>query len=122
MTHTEDKLVEALKRLDLESGDEVDTLPGVVADMVRNQSLYLMAFPWVFTFVFLGLAVFAAVQFFAADEIKSLILYATLFLTALIVVAILKLWFYLVWVRNSILREIKRCELRLLVSRPAQVE
>jgi hypothetical protein len=122
MTHTEDRLVEALKQLDLESGDEVETLSGVVADMVRNQSLYLMAFPWVFTFVSLGLAVYAAVQFFAADELKSLILYATVFLTALLMVAILKLWFYLVWVRNSILREIKRCELRLLVSRPAQVE
>jgi hypothetical protein len=115
MTHSEDKLVEALKRLDLESGDDVETLSGVVADMVRNQSLYLIAFPWVLTFVFLGVAVFSAIQFFAAQEPKQWALYATLFLAALIVLAILKLWFYLVWLRNSVMREIKRMELRTLV-------
>jgi hypothetical protein len=98
----------------LESGDEVETLAGVVADMVRNQSLYLMAFPWIFTFVFLGVAVYSAVQFFAAHEPKDWILYATLFLGALIILAILKLWFYLVWLRNSLMREIKRMELRTL--------
>ncbi len=114
MTHSEDKLVEALKRLDLESGDEVETLAGVVADMVRNQSFYLMAFPWIFTFVFLGVAVYSAVQFFAAQEPKDWALYATLFLGALIIMAILKLWFYLVWLRNSLMREIKRMELRTL--------
>jgi Family of unknown function (DUF6768) len=122
MTHTEDKLVEALKRLDLESGDDVETLSGVVADMVRNQSRYLVALPWMFTFVFLGVAVYSAVQFFASQEPKEWVLYATLFLTAMIIVAIFKLWFYLVWLRNSILREIKRCELRLLVSRSAKAE
>ena len=114
MTHSEDKLVEALKRLDVESGDEVETISGVVADMVRNQSFYLMAFPWIFTFVFLGVAVYSAVQFFAAQEPKDWALYATLFLGALIIVAILKLWFYLVWLRNSLMREIKRMELRTL--------
>lgn len=114
MTHSEDKLVEALKRLDVESGDEVETLSGVVADMVRNQSLYLMAAPWILTFAFLGVAVYSAVQFFAAQEPKDWALYATLFLGALIVLAILKLWFYLVWVRNSLMREIKRMELRTL--------
>jgi hypothetical protein len=114
MTHSEDKLVEALKRLDLESGDEVETLSGVVADMVRNQSFYLMAFPWIFTLVFLGVAVYSAVQFFAAQAPKDWAFYATLFVSALIVMAILKLWFYLVWLRNSLMREIKRMELRTL--------
>jgi hypothetical protein len=112
----EDKIIAALKQLDADDS-EVDSLGSVLADMTRGQSLYLQVFPAVFTFVFLGVAIFAAVRFFAAADTQSWIGYATLFLTSMIVVAILKLWFYLVWVRNSVMREIKRLELRLLADR-----
>ncbi|MGD9646931.1 MAG: DUF6768 family protein [Pirellulales bacterium] len=116
MTSHEDRIIAALKQLDADD-PEIDTLGSVLGDMTRGLSLYLRVFPFVFTFVFLGLAIFAAVRFFAAADVQSWIGYATLFLTSMIAVAILKLWFYLVWVRNSVMREIKRMELRLLAER-----
>lgn len=115
MNSSEDRIIAALQRLDT-GDDERDTLGGVLADMTRAQSFYLRAFPVVGMFAFLGLAAFAVVRFFAAQEVQAWIAYATLFLAALVVMAIIKLWLYLVWVRNSLMREIKRMELRSLTS------
>jgi hypothetical protein len=116
MNAYEDKLIAALKELDTEDS-EVDTLGSVLGDMTGGQSFYLRAFPFVGIVAFLGLAVFAAVRFFAATDVQSWIAYATLFLTSLLTVAIMKLWLYLVWVRNSVMREIKRMELRMRADR-----
>lgn len=118
MSASEDRIIAALRRLD--EGNDVDTLTGVLADMVRRQSFYLRAFPAIGILAFLGIAIFAAVRFFAAQGVQEWIAYATLFITALLVVTLIKLWLYLVWVRNSLMREIKRLELRNLTagSRP----
>ncbi len=116
MNANEDKIIAALQQLD-GSDPEVDTLGSVLADMTRGQSLFLQVFPALYTVVFLGMAVFSALRFFTVDDVQSWIGYATLFLTSMIIVAILKLWYYLVWVRNSMMREIKRLELRLLAER-----
>jgi hypothetical protein len=116
MSSSEDRIIDALQRLD-HGDDEWETLGGVLADMTRAQSLSLRAFPIVGMLGFLGVAAFAIVRFFAAQEVQAWIAYATLFLAALIVMAIIKLWLYLVWVRNSLMREIKRMELRSLARR-----
>ncbi len=109
MSTSEDKIIAALQRIE---HDDTETLGSVLADMMRAQSFYLRAFPVVIMLAFMGIATFAAVQFFAADDVQAWIGYAALFLAALIVMAIIKLWLYLVWVRNSLMREIKRIELR----------
>jgi hypothetical protein len=112
MIGNEDKLIAALKRVDNEQ--EMDTLSTVLTDMMRRQSFFLRAFPLIATLVFLGLAVFAAIRFFSAQDAQSWIGYATLFLMATLMVSQIKMWLYLVWVRNSLMREIKRMELRNL--------
>jgi len=113
MSSIEDKIIAAISQLDAEQED-VETLGSVLTEMTRAQSTYLRVFPLLGMLGFLALGVFAAVQFWRAAEPQAWIGYATLFLSALIVIAIFKLWLYLVWVRNSIMREIKRMELRLL--------
>lgn len=110
MSISEDKIIAALNRID--DGQEVDSLSGILADMTRRQSFFLSAFPVIGTVVFLGLAIFAAVRFFASQNVQEWIAYATLFLTAVIAISMIKLWLFLVWVRNSLMREIKRLELR----------
>ncbi|MBL9125585.1 MAG: hypothetical protein JNG90_18245 [Planctomycetaceae bacterium] len=113
MSSHEDKIIAALSQLEVDD-EPTETLSSVLAEMTRAQSFYLRAFPVVTIVGVLALAIFAAVRFFAATDVQSWIAYATLFLSALIVVAIVKLWLYLVWVRNSVMREIKRMELRNL--------
>jgi hypothetical protein len=115
MSNSEDKIIAALNRLD--DGQDVDTLSGVLADMMRQQSFYLRAFPAIGILAFVALAVVSVVRFFVATDVQEWIAYATLFTAALIAVALTKLWLYLVWVRNSLMREIKRLELRSLTVR-----
>ncbi len=115
MSSSEDRIIAALNRLD--DDQDVDTLSGVLADMTRRQSFYFAAFPAVGIVAFLGLAIFAVVRFFAAQDVQAWIGYATLFVASLNVVTIIKFWLYLVWVRNSLMREIKRLELRSLSDR-----
>jgi hypothetical protein len=112
MSQNEDKIIAALRRAD--DGQDVDTLSGVLADMLRKQSLFLRLFPIVGILAFLLIGGFAAVRFFSVEGVREWIAYATLFLAALIAVSLIKLWLYLVWMRNSLMREIKRMELRLL--------
>ena len=114
MSISEDKIIAALNQLD--DGQEVDSLSGILSDMTGRQSFFLRAFPAIGTVVFLGLAIFAAVRFFAAQQVQEWIAYAALFLTAVIAISMIKLWLFLVWVRNSLMREIKRLELRSLKS------
>lgn len=118
MNTSEDRIIAALKQAD--DDQEVDTLSGVLADMMRRQSFFLRAFPLLGSLVFLGIAIFAAVRFFSVNDIQSWVAYATLFLIALIMVSQIKMWLYLVWVRNSLMREIKRTELRNLAHRSVQ--
>lgn len=116
MSISEDKIIAALNRLD--DGQEIDSLSGVLADMMRRQSFFLRAFPVIGTVAFLGLAIFAAVRFFAAQHVQEWIAYAALFLTAFMAISMIKLWLFLVWVRNSLMREIKRLELRSMKNLP----
>ncbi|HEY4311338.1 MAG TPA: DUF6768 family protein [Pirellulales bacterium] len=117
-TH-EDQIIAALSKLDAEC-DRSETLSSVLADMTRAQSFYLRVFPAIIIVAFLTLAIVAVVRFFSVDDVRSWIAYATLFIASLMVVALIKLWLYLVWVRNSVMREIKRAELRNLVAASAQ--
>ena len=118
MKNSEDKIIAALKRLD--NGEDTDTLGGVLADMMRQQSLFLRLFPVLGMLFFMGVGIFSVVRFFMSQDTKEWIAYATLFIAALIVLAIFKLWLYLVWLRNSLMREIKRMELRSMAATTRQ--
>ena len=78
----------------------------------RNRWINIMAF--CYTFAGLGVAVFAAYQFFQVDSPKAYILWATVFLWSAIWIAMLKIWFWLEMQKNSVIREVKRVELRLM--------
>ncbi len=62
---------------------------------------------------FAAIAVYAAVQFFLADQVRDMIMYATIFATSISVVLVTKLWYWMLANRNGIQRELKRLELRL---------
>ena len=69
MSNSEDKIIAALNRLD--DGQDVDSLSGILKDMMRQQSLYLRAFPAIGILSFMALAIFSVVRFFAARTYKS---------------------------------------------------
>jgi hypothetical protein len=62
--------------------------------------------------VVLGAMVWSGVSFFRASDTRGMILSATLFLFFTGVLAMLKLWFWLLMIRYSLARELKRIEMR----------
>ncbi|MCI0631372.1 MAG: hypothetical protein L0Y44_12050, partial [Phycisphaerales bacterium] len=63
--------------------------------------------------VFLGAMIWCATSFFQALETRDMILYATLFLFVNGALMMMKLWFWLMMIRYSIARELKRVELQV---------
>ena len=61
----------------------------------------------------LAAAVWVAILFFQTDEIRNMILYATLFNTCMLVIASVRLFLWQLLLRQGVMREIKRLELRL---------
>ena len=62
----------------------------------------------------LAAAVWVAILFFRTDEVRDMILYATLFNTCMLVIATVRLFLWQLLLRQGVMREIKRLELRLL--------
>jgi hypothetical protein len=59
-------------------------------------------------------AVWVTILFFRTDEVRDMILYATLFNTCMLVIASVRLFLWQLLLRQGVMREIKRLELRLL--------
>ena len=63
--------------------------------------------------VFVGLSVVCAVQFFNAEGIREMILWAGAFGFSLLAVMANKIWYWMELNKNAIKREIKRLELQI---------
>ena len=64
----------------------------------------------------LAVAAWVAILFFQTQEVRSLILYATVFNTCIVTIAAVRLFLWQVSLRQGTIREIKRLELRILAS------
>jgi hypothetical protein len=90
-----------------------DTLREMLVSTFRGRLKWVGAIAWAYMFLFGGVAVFAAVQFFLVGTVREMILYATAFLAAIAVVMVCKLWCWMIINRNCIQREVKRLEIRI---------
>lgn len=115
---SEDKIMQALKQIQADEPEDArrESLGQMLGDMFGQQAAWLSVVSTVSMFAMLGLSVFSAVRFFRVEDPKEALLYCTLFLFGMMCIAFMKVWFWLRWLRNSTLREIKRVELRLLVA------
>jgi hypothetical protein len=62
---------------------------------------------------FMAIMAWCGVRFFATSEVREMILYATMFLFTTGALMMMKLWFWLMMIRYSLSRELKRMELQL---------
>lgn len=84
-----------------------------VAATFRSRMRLWILITWVATLFWVGVAVWAAIAFFRAQETRDWIMCACIFLFAGMAVAMLKLWYLMEINRNTHTREIKRVELQL---------
>ena len=69
---------------------------------------------WGFLAFLTFLAVGSLLAFLATDSMKMQLLWTTIFLVCIINTVLMKLWYWLIWNRYSVVREVKRLELRVV--------
>lgn len=84
-----------------------------VAATFRGRMRLWIVVTWAASFFWVGVAVWAAIAFFRTQSTRDWIMYACIFLTAVLATAMLKLWYLMEINRNTHTREIKRVELQL---------
>ena len=69
---------------------------------------------WCFLIFFVFIAVGCFVAFDLVTSTKYQLLFMALFCTAIMQTVLMKLWYWLIWNRYSVVREVKRLELRIV--------
>ena len=69
----------------------------------------------IMTLVFLGLCVYAAIQFAATEVTKELVLWSLVMVLSFIVISMLKIWNWMQMNSNDIKRELKKVEFQISV-------
>ena len=94
--------------------DREESIFRQMAGIFQGKMRWMAIVATVESIVFPVLIVLAAVEFFQTDDTKWLIFYATGILLLAMLLLLVKLWGWMQMNRNSIQREIKRLELRIL--------
>jgi hypothetical protein len=110
------KIREALQREDAELAREFESEPSVfatLAETFRGRNRWLNVWGAVWMLVFLGVGVFAGVQFFQAETTRDQLLWATTTMLCTVITAMIKVWYWMEMQRNALTREVKRLELQV---------
>ncbi|MEO1524499.1 MAG: DUF6768 family protein [Planctomycetota bacterium] len=122
MNDLEDQIRAALAVEDAEvlSKYEGDTsLASMLIQLYQGRRWWVNASATVVTFAVFGVQIWCGFKFFGAETMKELIGWATGFLTLCLWLVMMKLWFWLEMLRNSVTREVKRLELQVaLLNQP----
>lgn len=89
----------------------------MVGELFRGRNRWLTVYAFVWTFAFLGLAIWCGTRFFQLDAatatMKEMIGWAIGFSFSVMTVGLLKIWFWMDMQRHATTREIKRLELAI---------
>ena len=104
-----------IKKILNEQYDETreNSLSSMLRDFYNRKMSSIVILVWILGIIFITIAVICAMQFFKTDQIKSMILYATIFVVCAHWVDLMKIFAWQMIHRNSIKRELKRLELRI---------
>jgi len=90
--------------------------PGILGEaleLYKGRYKFISIWITIVMFAFLAATIYCIVEFFRAEEIKDLIVWAGGFFACIIVIMALKIWSWMQMDRNAIMREIKRLELQV---------
>ena len=86
----------------------------MIRDTFKGKNRWLSVLVFIYIFLFFGLSIYCAVEFFSATEVKHWIAWAIGFLFCQLTVCMLKIWYWMEMQKNSLTREIKRLELQIV--------
>jgi hypothetical protein len=90
-----------------------DTIWSMVGDFYNRRMLSVVIFIWAWGIAIMAVTIFSGVKFFAVEQTKSQIMYASIFICGCQFIALMKIFAWQLIHRNGIKREIKRLELRI---------
>ncbi len=104
-----------IKRMIEETYDDSreDSLRGMIGVFYSRKMWSTAVMVWAWGLIFMAGAIYCAVKFFGDITVRDQIMYATLFVTCWVGVAIMKMFAWQMLHRHSIKREIKQLELRI---------
>jgi hypothetical protein len=116
MSDIDDKILETLKSEDrniLDSCGRELGLFGLIAESFRGQLKAMVITVFLLVLIFAVILVICTVNFFTVDDIALKLNWLAVGLTALIVIGLLRLWYFMELNRLSVIREVKRLELQI---------
>jgi len=115
MNDIDDKILEALNAEDQEVMESYGELSfwGLILESFRSPLKSIVFAVIFFVLCFAVVLVYSAYQFFPSVDVVEKLNWLAVGLTALIVIAFLRFWYFLELVRLSLIREIKRLELQV---------
>ncbi len=114
MKDFEDKLRQAIDPANGYDPAREETFREFLTEGFRGRNLLVSAIAWGLVALLILLATICAILFFRSSTEREWILYAALFLVLNTDLVLIKLWFWQRWTRNSVLREMKLFEERML--------
>jgi hypothetical protein len=116
MSDIDDKILAALdsdERELMEPYSQPMGLFGMLNSPLRGDFGPLAVVAFVFMFVALGVLVYSAIRFFPEPELLPKLNWLAIGLTMLIILGLLRIWYFMEISRLSIIREVKRLELQV---------
>jgi glucose uptake protein GlcU len=116
MKDIDEKIREVLQQQDselLEHYRNEQSIPQMVIDSFRSRHRWLVVLVFTISTVFFLLEFVVAYQFFQAESTRAMIAWATAFVVCVIIMYMMKIWYWMELNKNSLAREIKRLELEL---------
>jgi hypothetical protein len=110
----QDELKKIIESSDQYDQDRQDGLRGMIGEFYTRKMLPIVVLVWGFGITCMAGAVVSAVMFFATEQVQYQIMWAVIFLTCIQWVGLMKIFAWQMIHRNSIKREIKRLELRIV--------
>ena len=106
--HAEDEL--AIRQFDPTANESVF---GQMFDLLKGKARWWTMLVGLWSFVFFGIQVWAAVRFFNTTDTREQLMWVAIFLWCGMAVGMLKLWMWLQMNKNAVKRELKRLELQV---------
>jgi cellulose synthase/poly-beta-1,6-N-acetylglucosamine synthase-like glycosyltransferase len=107
---------EQIKKILEDTYDESreNTLRSMLKEFYNKKMLSVVILVWFWAIIFIAGAVYSGIQFFNTDQTQRQIMFAAIFIVCWQVVGQLKGFAWLMIHKNSIKREIKRLEFRIV--------
>lgn len=97
---------------DGEFGDEMNIFEAMSAAF-RSKNRWLVIWGYVMGFIFVGIGIYALIEFLALRDTPQALPWAVLLIFSLMSILGIKIWYYMELNKNAVLREIVRLERRI---------